>query len=186
MGVLVETALNLSADKPASTPLRLSALSYLSSLVARASYIPHGTVARVVECLVHWISSCTHARQKPSPQLYDAAVQSALYILTARWRVLDTGVLGRLTRPLLRCASTGVRVDPAVSREFCRVMHALGVAYAYPFFKRAGPPAWFPFDGAPGASPAPACTAFWTEYVPPECMWAPEDQGAVDEEEELF
>lgn len=66
-------------------------------------------------------------------------------------------------------------MDPAVGKEFCGVLHGLGLAYLYPFLGSKGD-SWFPFDGGEEVGVVEKGT--WKEYMPFEAS------GGVEEDEE--
>jgi hypothetical protein len=164
LGLLVETAFNEA--EPAHT--RVACLSYLSSLSARAVFLPHETVSSLVTVLTAY---CLRSTKRDA--IWFGAYQAAVYILTTRWRDLE---LKGLVEPVVGIARRGgLRgVDLNVGKEFCGVLHGLGLAYLYPFLGNKGE-CWFPFDGGDDV----VAKGLWKEYEPFE-------DGVNSDEEDVF
>lgn len=162
MGLLVETTFNES--EPAHS--RLACLSYLSSLSARAVFLPHNTIASLVTVLTAY---CLRSTKRDA--IWFGAYQATVYIITTRWRDLE---LKGLIEPVVGIARNGglKGVDAGVGKEFCGVLHGLGLAYLFPFLG-GRMECWFPFDGGDDGVVE---KGLWKEYEP-------FDDGVSDEED---
>ena len=80
LGLLVETTFNES-EPPHS---RLACLSYLSSLSARAVFLPNNTISSLVSILTAY---CLRSTKRDA--IWFGAYQATVYIVTTRWRDLE-------------------------------------------------------------------------------------------------
>ncbi|KAI8827499.1 RNA polymerase I-specific transcription initiation factor RRN3 [Chytriomyces cf. hyalinus JEL632] len=142
-----------------STPaiLRVSAVSYLSSFISRATFLDKQSLLQCLRLLTAWCVQYVEANEtgKTNPDMkrdlvFYSTVQAVLYIFCFRWReIVDDGGRGVGSSVQLPDEMAGFQrivmskfaplqiCTKSIVSEFARITHKLDILYCYSLMKRS-------------------------------------------------